>query len=285
MTQQQIQEKENVRAAAPKTRVPNTRVSLSLAAFLYLAWVLATYLLEGRIHSLLRPEAMGARLSYALIANVLIGIVGSALVIRFLSRAGAVSTAQAGFRGPGHAAIAVVIGAALGFGIYALQGAPTWNPVVLINAYSQVLVGSIAEILVCWAVIGAIGNSLLQEKRGRWVSLILAALIASALFGLYHFGHSPPFNTVPLVVFLSIIGLVTSVFFFVSRDVYGTIAFHNFLGITGVIGALEASGNLSAFAHPIIPLLVMAAVAVALLIGAHVLWLNPAAAPKPQRVR
>jgi hypothetical protein len=248
---------------------------------LYLLWVLATYLLEGRIHTLLRPEALGARLSYALVANVLIGIGGSALVIRFLSRAGTVSTEQAGFRGLRHAAIAVLIGAVLGFAFYALQGAPSWNPMVLINAYAQVLVGSIAEVLVCWAVIGSVSQALLQN-RGKWVSLILAALIASVFFGVYHFAHSPPFNQVPLVVFLSVIGLLTSLFFFVSRDVYGTISFHNFLGITGVIGALDASGNLTSFERPIIPLLVMALVAVALLIAAHVLWLNSVAAPAPR---
>jgi hypothetical protein len=280
MTKEQLSERAHERVATP-----NTRMALSLAASLYLVWVLATYLLEGRIHTLLRPEAMGARLSYALIANVLVGIVGSALVIRFGSRAGAVATEQAGFRGLGHAAVAVLIGATLGFGIYALQGAPTWNPVVLLNAYSQVLVGSIAEVLVCWAVIGAISRSLLREERGRWVSVILAAGVASVFFGVYHFAHSPPFDTVPVVVFLSVIGLVTSVFFFVSRDVYGTIAFHNFLGITGVIGALDASNDLAAFEHPIIPLLVMAVVALALLIAAHVLWLNSAAAPTPRRVR
>jgi len=263
---------------------PSTRRALTLAIGLYLVWVLATYLLEGRIHTLLRPEAMGARLSYALVANILIGIGGSALVIRFLSRAGTVSTQQAGFRGLAHAAIAVAVGVVLGFAFYALQGAPSWNPVVLINVYAQVLVGSIAEILVCWAVVGSVSQALLQD-RGRWVSVILAALIASTLFGVYHFAHSPPFNTVPLVVFLSVIGLVTSVFYFVSRDVYGTIAFHNFLGVLGVMRALEASGNLSSFERPIVPLLVMAVVAVALLIAAHMLWINPGAAPTSERVR
>src|SRR5215218_6746447 len=130
-----------------------------------------------------------------------------------------------------------------------------------------------------------LSQAVLREDRGRWVSLILAAVIASVFFGVYHFAHSPPFNTVPLVVFLSLIGLVTSVFFFVSRDVYGTIAFYNFLGIFGVIGALDASGNLTSFERPIIPLLVMAVVAVALLVAAHILWLNSEAAPTPQRVR
>jgi hypothetical protein len=66
---------------------PNTRRALSLAIVLYLLWVFATYLLEGRIHTFLRPEAMGARLFYAVVANLLIGLGGSALVIRTLSRA------------------------------------------------------------------------------------------------------------------------------------------------------------------------------------------------------
>jgi hypothetical protein len=49
--------------------------------------------------------------------------------------------------------------------------------------------------------------------------------------------------------------------------------------------ALEASGNLSSFERPIVPLLVMAVVAVALLIAAHMLWINPGAAPTSERVR
>jgi hypothetical protein len=96
------------------TVVQSNRAASTLAVGLYLVWVLATYLMEGRIHTFLRPEAMGARLSYALVANDMIGIGGSALVIRLLSRAGTVSAAQAGFRGLGHAAIAVAIGVGLG---------------------------------------------------------------------------------------------------------------------------------------------------------------------------
>jgi hypothetical protein len=102
------------------------------------------------------------------------------------------------------------------------------------------------------------------------VAVILAAIIASILFGVYHFAHSPPFNTARVVVLLSVVGLITSLFFFVSRDVYGTIAFHNFLGIFGVIGALESSGMLGSFEQLVIPLLAMAVGTVVLLIVAHV---------------
>jgi hypothetical protein len=78
---------------------------------------------------------------------------------------------------------------------------------------------------------------------------------------------------------------VTSVFFFVSRNVYGTIAFHNFLGIVGVIQALDASGQLASFERPVIPLLVMAVVTIAVLITVHIFWLNVGATPSAPRVR
>jgi hypothetical protein len=78
-----------------------------------------------------------------------------------------------------------------------------------------VLVVSVAEVLVCWAVIGSVSESLLQGT-GRWVSMILAVIIASVLFEVYHFTHSSPFNTFGFVVLLSTVGLATSLFFFVS---------------------------------------------------------------------
>jgi hypothetical protein len=132
--------------------------------------LLATYLPEGRFHTLLQPEAMGARLSYALVTLVLMGIGGSALVIRFASRAGGLSAEKVGFRGFGHVATAVVFGVVLGPASYALQGAPSWNRVVRTNAYAQGLVGFKAEILACRAVIGALGQAVLQEIGIKWLS-------------------------------------------------------------------------------------------------------------------
>ena len=94
------------------------------------------------------------------------------------------------------------------------------------------------------------------------------------MFGVYHFAHSPPFSTPGFVVFLTAIGLATSLFFFILRDVYGTIVFHNFFGIFGVLQSLEASDGLASFERPVPSLLVMAAVAIALLVTTHVLWLG-----------
>lgn len=248
-------------------------LAVSLSTFVYLAWVIATYLLEGRIETLLRPEATLARFFYALVANLLIGVAGAVWVLRFLSRLGVLSPQRAGFGRLQHALTSVLVGGALGFIFYAVQGPPTFDPMVMANAFAQVLVVSVAEIVVCWAVVGTVAEALLRG-RGRLVSLLGASLVASILFGVYHFAHSPPFDTPGFVLFLTAIGFVTSLFFFTFRDVYGTIIFHNFFGILGVIQALEASGELASFERPVPPLLVMAVVAVALLVATHVLWLG-----------
>ena len=41
---------------------------------IYLIWVLATYLLEGRINLLQKPDPLG-RLTYAVVANIAIGTI------------------------------------------------------------------------------------------------------------------------------------------------------------------------------------------------------------------
>jgi hypothetical protein len=143
---------------------------------------------------------------------------------------------------------------------------------------------SLAEVLVCWAVLGSVSESLLQDRR-RWVSAILAAVIASVVFGVYHFAHRSQFNTAGSVGLLTVIGLLTSAFFCVSRDVYGTGTFHNFLGIFGVIRALEASGNLVSFERRVIPLFVMAVVAIAVLIVAHARLVSHEVGETSSRVR
>jgi membrane protease YdiL (CAAX protease family) len=126
---------------------------------------------------------------------------------------------------------------------------------------------TVAEILVCWALVGATFESP-TKRRGKAVSLIVGIVAASVLFGVYHFAHSPPFNTFGLVLTLTLVGVITSLFFFISRNVYGTIVFHNFLGIFGVLQALTASGNLATYHQPMYPAYVLAPVSVIILIAA-----------------
>ena len=239
--------------------------AIAAVLLLYAIWTLATWVLEGRIDTLLRPEAVIDRAIYAIVANLLIGIAVAMTVLGMLIRNGCLTRQAAGFGRFTPSAVRLAMAFLLGLSFYMLQGAPSLEPVVLLNAFAQVLVVSAAEVVVCWAVMGATVEALLVP-RGRAVSIVGAALAASILFGLYHFAHSAPFNTPGMVALLSVVGMVSSAFFFIARDIYATIIFHNFLGVFGVVQALAESGQLSAFADPQPPLLIMAAAAVAVLV-------------------
>lgn len=251
--------------------------ALAAALFLFAVWTLATWVLEGRIDTLLRPEAVVDRAIYAIVANLLIGIAVAMALLRMLIRKGWLTRQAAGFGQFTPSAVRLAIAFGLGLAFYMLQGAPSLDPVILLNAFSQVLVVSAAEVVVCWAVVGTTVKALL-EPRGRAVSTVGAALAASVLFGLYHFAHSAPFNTTGMVALLSVVGLVTSAVFFITRDVYATIIFHNFLGVFGVVQALGASGQLDTFADLQPPLLIMAAATVATLVLSDWMMLGRGAA-------
>lgn len=173
------------------TRLDRRRAVL-LTIGLYLAWTAATYWLEGRLRTLLRPDATVARLTYAIVANLLIGLIGTMGVLQRLDRSGILDSQTAGFRNFWHTIGSVGAGLAVGFAIYALQPSPVWHPMVLVNGFAQVLVVSTAEVLVCWAAAGGLSYVLLLQRFGPRVAYTGAAVIASVLFGLYHFAHSPP---------------------------------------------------------------------------------------------
>lgn len=235
----------------------NPTAALLAPLLLFGAWTFATWVLEGRIETLLRPEAIGDRIVYAILANLVIGIIVAMATVRFLIRKRWLAKEAAGFRRSTPSPARLIIALGLGIAFYLLQGAPTLDPTVLVNAFAQVLVVSAAEVVVCWAVVGASVEALLKQ-RGRVVSVIGAALVASVLFGAYHFAHSPPFNTPGMVGLLTVVGLFTSAFYFIARDVYATILFHNFLGMFGVVQALAASNQLNDLAALQPPLLIMA---------------------------
>jgi len=66
------------------SRTSLNRMHVLWAFGLYGVWTETTYLLERRLLTLLRPEAIWGRLAYAVVANVLIGVVAAGLVLRAL---------------------------------------------------------------------------------------------------------------------------------------------------------------------------------------------------------
>ena len=74
----------------------------------------------------------------------------------------------------------VAAGAVIGFALYVIQGAPTLEPIILLNAFAQVFVVSVSEILVCWAVIAATVENRL-EGYGKILAGLAGAVTASVL--------------------------------------------------------------------------------------------------------
>ena len=246
--------------------------AIAAAMGTFAVWMLATYLLEARVGTFLRPDTMN-RFVYTVVANMIIGTIGSALVIRAIGRrAGLPRVTAYGFAGPLRILILVPVAVVVG-GLFLLgQELPTSDPVILMNASAQVLVVSIAEVVVCWAVLG----SVVRNALGRGPRSAAAAVVSAALaFGVYHFAHSAPFNTLSMVLLLSVVGVATGVFFFLGGDLYSTIVLHNAFALRGVVQALGESGNLDRYASPQLPLLATALAAIIVLVLADVALVRP----------
>ncbi|MDT8358201.1 MAG: CPBP family intramembrane glutamic endopeptidase [Methanomicrobiaceae archaeon] len=235
----------------------NSRILL-IACITYLLWVGATYLLEGRILTLLRPEAVMDRIVYTIAANIIIGSILALWVIRKAIDAGTITLESSGFRPGKRAVIAVAIAIILGSVVMLISRPASLDPVVLLNVSAQVFPVTIAEIAVCWAVIGSVLEGVLKP-RGGWLATIAAIIVASLLFGVYHLGHSPPFNQPGMIGFLTLVGLVTGLVYFLFRDIYATMFFHNFFGSIGVMQSLADAGTLPQYTTPLYPVLGLAA--------------------------
>ncbi len=247
--------------------------AVALSFSVYLLWVIATYLLEGRILTLLRPEAAADRIVYTVIANFLVGIIIAAWVLRSSLISGFVTPKQTGFRSIRHTLVSVVIAGVIGFVLFIVQNPPSLNPVVIMNVYAQVLTVSVAEVVICWAVIGA-GFESLTRNKGKIISLLAGIFAASISFGIYHFAHSPPFNQVNMVLLLTFISFATGIVYFFGRNIYATIVFHNTLALFGVMQALEKSGNLITYSQPLYPLIVIAFISVIIFAASDILFIR-----------
>ncbi|HSA75736.1 MAG TPA: CPBP family intramembrane glutamic endopeptidase [Candidatus Nitrosocosmicus sp.] len=212
---------------------------IMIAITVYLVWTFATYIFEGRINLLHRDDPLG-RFEYSVIVNMIIGTVVAILAIKpFIIASDQLSLSQIGFRSVKNTVALVAVAGTIGFLLFVIQGPASLNPIVISNVFSQTLPTSIAEVVVCWAVIGTSMESFSKNRLGKKISVMVGIIISTVLFGVYHFAHSEPFNQVNMVLILMLPGLLTSIVYFVGRNIYATIVFHNFQALFGVVASVE----------------------------------------------
>jgi membrane protease YdiL (CAAX protease family) len=222
---------------------------IMIAIAIYFVWTFATYIFEGRVNLLHRDDPLG-RFEYSVIVNMIIGTVVAILVIKPTIIAsgqlssGQLSSRQIGFRSAKNTAVLVAVAGTIGFLLFVIQGPTSLHPIVILNVFSQTLPTSIAEVVVCWAVIGASMESFSKNRLGKKLSVIVGIIISTVLFGVYHFAHSEPFNQVSMVMILMLPGLLTSIVYFVGRNIYATVVFHNFQALFGVLASVEVADML-----------------------------------------
>ena len=234
---------------------------LGIALVMYLIWTFATYILEGRILLLNTGDPL-SRFVYALIANILIGIVIIVFIINQFRTGDRIPREYFGFQPLKRTVISVLVAFILGFIIFLVSSPQTLNPVVILNVFAQVFNTSTAEILVVYILVGAAGACIVRS-HGRIPSALLGTALAAILFGMYHIAHSPPFNTVSMILLLTFIGAITGVYFFLVREMYSTIVFHNFFALIGVTQNI----NIANYQAPNIFLLVMMLVTLVFLVA------------------
>jgi len=193
----------NLETTEHRKRVKPILISL----YIYAVWSIMTYLLEGRIHLLQRIDVLG-RFEYVVITNMVIGTVLAIWLLRYHHiSSGFISIKQLGFQSVNRRFWVVIgIASVIGFAFFIIQGPVSLNPIVISNVFAQTLPTSIAELVVCWVVVGASFECLLltsckcnnefrpKEKATTFTAMIVGGVVATVLFGVYHFAHSPPLS-------------------------------------------------------------------------------------------
>src|SRR5215213_8849734 len=147
---------------------------IAIALSIYIIWVAATYLLEGRIHLFQKVDPIG-RMTFVVIANIAIGTVLSAIAIRYLLKAQLVKPQQLGLNKSQLRTAAVIASAAAGgLALFLLQNPRTLEPIVVFNVFMQALPVSIAEVMICWALIGSSFESIAKNNnKGKIISVLV----------------------------------------------------------------------------------------------------------------
>ena len=184
-------------------------VALIGAAALPLANYLVNHIVDSRRRAILQPLAV----------VVLAGTVVPGLAIRWLMQNGwhsgdlPIDGADAPLLG-----ISLVVGLALI--ALALRGSLQTEFPRVIRLFFALLPVSLAEVLVFLSILFNWTERIAASMVGSPWASVAAAIASAALFGLYHFTHSPPWNNWAQAALLFIVWLFVCLAYVLTRDAW-----------------------------------------------------------------
>ncbi|MBI4607995.1 MAG: hypothetical protein HY726_03170 [Candidatus Rokubacteria bacterium] len=94
---------------------------------------------------------------------------------------------------------------------------------------------SLAEVGVFLGIVYNLVCALLVPTFARSPAVALAAVIASASFGLYHLTYAPPWNTLPMAVTLSLVWLGVTAVYLLTGSLWAAAVFNTAMAIIGFV--------------------------------------------------
>jgi MFS family permease len=179
-----------------------------------------------------------------------VGVILPALFLGWIVKVGWATPrwlgARLGWRDLGATAASLVVGGLLA----AAALAPLLRePSALAEAhrlFAALLVASTAEVLI---FLGAFANGvqLAAAGMGRWRSGLLALVASSLAFGFFHLTYPAPWNTISKCLGLSVVWLVVSLVFLLSRSLLAAVAMNNVMALIGFLqNRLDLPGTATA---------------------------------------
>ena len=109
--------------------------------------------------------------------------------------------------------------------------------------FALLLVASTVEVLV---FLGVLGNAIRLAMGGatKWRAAFMALVTSSLAFGFFHLTYPAPWNRIAVCLGLSLVWVLVSLVFLLSRSLTAAVVFNNFMAVAGFVrNGMELTGT------------------------------------------
>ena len=252
----------------------NTTLRLACPAILALAF--AANALHN--HSDLGSVTGNIRGFYPIVFFIGIGVILPAIALGRTVRRDSAATRPLGVALGWRDALAVLAALAIGCALAAGPLGPIFaqpgGVERIATLFAQLLVASIAEVMLFLGTTGMMLDALFAVRRD-WRSGLLLVVVSSLLFGIFHFTYPAPWNTLANAATVTVVWIGVSTLFVVTRSLVAAALLDNMMATVGF-----ATRDLTLSLPPVMGLL-LALLAIAAFVAAFALGRRTATGASP----